>query len=105
MISSTLPAASVASSTPASPTPGANAPNVDEADRPPPLLADPLPETNVTVGARAVEQPPILASVPAARSPAISIRNRFTRFCGTEPAPPTTAPPNPAIETQGSTTT
>src|SRR5262245_33469423 len=101
MISSTLPAASVDSSTPASPTPGASGPNVPEKPRPPLPLTDAVPEMKLTVGARPVEQPAILASVPAATSPATSMRSRPIRFCGTEPLP-TTAPPKPAIETQGS---
>src|SRR2546423_817918 len=108
MIWSTSPAASVASTTPASAgTGGANAMNVSG----PPGMTEVVvpanvtlhvPETNETVGAALVAHGPIRLTQPSGTSPTRSTRRRPVRNCGTLAAVTTTAPPNPPTLEQGS---
>src|SRR5438093_2668201 len=101
MISSVLPAASLASTTPPSAGRTASAPNVKLPPTPPPALKLAVPEMKLTAGALPVAQPPSVFMVPAATSPTISIRSRSMRFCGTEASATATAPPRPASEAHG----
>src|SRR5262245_54269244 len=108
MISSTLPAASVASTTPGSAGTGTiSAPNVSG----PPGIADvfvpanvtlTVPEGYVTLGTALVEQPPIAFTQPSGTSPTRSMRRRPVRNCGTVAETSDSAPPSPSMFAHGS---
>src|SRR5262245_40230376 len=107
MIWSTLPAASVASTTPGSAGTGINsAVNVSG----PPGMTDvfvpdsvtlQVPEMNETAGGATDVHVPIALSQPAGMSPTRSTRRRPVRNWGTAAVVRTTSPPSPPMFAQG----